>query len=194
MKHAWSAPLLLAIAAAAHADYTVDFARIACIPQARFLDIEYRGIHNSAVDAPADSADGGDAWARNGFFAPGDADVRCKLAESDYRVVVTRDEIRELGMCGAAPLAYLTLYRNGKVVLDKAIFGQPCFPRHSITRVTIQDGKAGYYSREAEICLRNHQTSQTDCTWSFDLRDDWPQVPLGQDAVDKHFKDAQPAR
>lgn len=70
--HKWFpliALLLLVLASPVWADYTVDFVRISCVPDAQFLDVEYRGIHNPAITALTEHGTvRPDVLARHGFF------------------------------------------------------------------------------------------------------------------------------
>lgn len=70
--HKWFpliALLLLVLASPVWADYTVDFVRISCVPDAQFLDVEYRGIHNPAITALTEHGTvRPDVLARHGVF------------------------------------------------------------------------------------------------------------------------------
>lgn len=166
----------------AQADYTVDFVRISCIRDAQFLDVEYRGIHNPAITALTENgAAQGDVLARHGFFEPGKLSYECSLPDSKYKIVATQTGWSERGMCGAAPEIILSLYRDGEPLLERVVFGPSCFGNPSVTRITIEDGKQGWYAREAEVCLAGG-TSETPgrCVWFFSDSGDPKRLPIRQ--------------
>ena len=153
------------------ADYMYDFIRISCIRETGFLDIEYRPIHNSAVDAPplTKGLKAKDIWAQNGFFDPGGLSYGCSLPESEYKLVAKQDSWRERGECASAPEIIFSLYRNGKVLVKDVVFGESCFGRDTITRISIQDGKRGWYQREVQICFgKGRDESNRKCEWFFE--------------------------
>ena len=175
--------LLLLLGSSARADYTVDFVRISCIRDAQFLDVEYRGIHNPAITALTEHGTvHTDVLARHGFFDPGKLSYECSLPESKYKVVATQEGWSERGMCAAAPEIFLSLYRDGDPLLEQVVFGQSCFGNPSVTRITIEDGKQGWYSREVEVCFTRGTSETPDkCVWFFsNLGDGFKKFPLRQ--------------
>lgn len=166
--------MLILVSPTAQADFHYDFVRIACIKATRFLDIEYHPIHNSAVDAEPDEPTKSrfDIWAKHGFFAPGNLTYKCSLPESEYKVIASQNDWGN-GMCGGAPEIYLSLYKNNKPLLNNIVFGGSCFGNHSITKISIQDGKSGWYAREFQICFQSNpsdggDSGRTNCEWFFD--------------------------
>jgi len=164
----------------AHADFTYDFVRISCIQESEFLDIEYRDIHNNAVDAVA-----GDQfknrfllWAKHGFFDPRKLSYKCTFTKKDrdstthqstYKVVTKKAE-QGNGPCGGAPEIYLSLYKNDQVLINNVVFGNSnsCYGSPAISRIYIQ----GQGPEEAQICFRKNSNTGEEppkdkCEWSF---------------------------
>lgn len=136
--HKWFpliALLLLVLASPVWADYTVDFVRISCVPDAQFLDVEYRGIHNPAITALTEHGTvRPDVLARHGFFSPSKLSYECSLPDSKYTIIATQTGWSERGMCGAAPEIFLSLQRNGEPLLERVVFGSSCFGNPLVTR------------------------------------------------------------
>jgi hypothetical protein len=66
-------------------------------------------------------------------------------------------------------------------MLERVVFGESCFGNPSVVRVTIEDGKEGWYSREAEICVRNGTTEASPkCNWFFSDYGEFKKFPLRQ--------------
>lgn len=184
---------IIVVPTIAHCDYMVDFIRISCIRETRFLDIEYRPIHNNAVDVAPDDSNtrGKDIWAKHGFFNPGKLSFECSLPESEYKVVATQNSWSERGMCGTAPEIIFSLYRNNEAIIKNVVFGSSCFGNNSITRISIQDGKRGWYIREAEICFQKLTNESTHkCRWFFEgLGTSIKPFPIEQKSIENIIKD-----
>ena len=182
--------IFFACSTAAQADYTVDFVRISCIHDARFMDIEYRGVHNPAVTATSELGTiETDAWARNGFFTPEKLLYECALPESKYEIKTTQSSWSERGMCGAAPEITISLYREGEPLVEGVVFGPSCYGHPSITKITIEDGKQGWYTREAEVCFADGSIDgPKKCEWFFSDYGDFKKFPLRQADVERLAK------
>lgn len=182
--------LLLLLSTSAKADYTVDFVRISCIRDAQFLDVEYRGIHNPAITALTEhDTVRPDVMARHGFFNPSKLSYECSLPDSKYKVVATQTGWSERGMCGAAPEIVLSLYRDGEPLLERVVFGSSCFGNPSVTRITIEDGKQGWYAREAEICLAGGTSeAPAKCVWFFSDYGHFKKFPIRQTDIQNLLK------
>lgn len=188
--HKWFpliALLLLVLASPVWADYTVDFVRISCVPDAQFLDVEYRGIHNPAIAALTEHGTvRPDVLARHGFFSPSKLSYECSLPDSKYTIIATQTGWSERGMCGAAPEIFLSLQRNGEPLLERVVFGSSCFGNPLVTRITIEDGKQGWYSREAEVCLARGTDETADkCVWFFEDYGDFKKFPIRQGDIQR---------
>jgi hypothetical protein len=177
--------LLSMLSDTAHADYTVDFVRISCIRDAQFLDIEYLGVHNPAITALEMEEERGEARAhtmsRHGFFDPDKLSYECSLPDSRYKVVATHPPT-----CGALSDIVLSLYRDDEPLLDHVVFGTSCSDKASVTRITIEDGKTGSYSREAEVCLESgtHETPDK-CLYFFSDYGGFEKFPIRQGDIQK---------
>jgi hypothetical protein len=166
--HGRIALLLLSAVAAiapmtAHADYDVPFVRVACIPEARLLDIEFRPMHNGNVAGTPKQV-----WPKHGFYDPTRLDLKCTLPQSSYRIV-TSQEHPEYGHCVAYPEVRFSLLRNGATLVRDIVLGESCpAGAPSITRLTIQEAVPGYTDTEAEVCVRyGADGAQSRCDWVF---------------------------
>lgn len=172
--------LLLAgasIVPAARADTSPDFVRIACVPQAGLLDVEYRLLHDS-VAGNATGPDGrGAVLAAAGFHDPHGLRVSCTLGAVTYTVTAQQDPGSN-GMCGGAPEIHLSLARDGASVLSDVVFGESCLQVPSVTRITIGDGAASWRGRETQVCYADGKDDGPPrCDWTSG----------GQAAFDKRF-------
>lgn len=175
----------------ANADYAVDFIRISCIREARFLDIEYRDIHNSPVDTEPDppSAKRTDIWPRHGFFEPENLKYQCSFPDSRYEIVTAQGPGSNAKTCGAQRDIDFSLLRNGVPVISHVAFGGSCADDNFIRRVSIFDGKAGWHGREVEICFGGKSGSQ--CKWFFDGHLFWEEVPIREESIEKYLSEPQ---
>lgn len=168
-----------------YADYMVDFLRVSCIKEMDFLDIEYRPIHNTTIDAH-NHKNTYTTWAKHGFFEPSNLTKKCVLPNAEYKIVTSQNNWSN-GTCGAAPMIHFSLYRNNEPLIQDVIFGDAsCWTYNSITKITIQDIKD---HREMEVCF---QGSTSKCEWYFENTKEIS--PFTQKTIDNFFlkeKDSQ---
>jgi hypothetical protein len=97
------------------------------------------------------------------LYPPEKLAYQCKLPESTYDLVVTKDESQASGACGGAPTATINLKRNGKKWISNVLFGNgDCFERPTISSLAINDGKEGWDVRNMTICVKANQAGVTD--------------------------------
>lgn len=173
-----------------YADYMVDFLRVSCIKEMDFLDIEYRPIHNTTIDAHADNKKTFEIWAKHGFFDPRNLTKKCVLSNAEYKIVTSQASWHDR-RCGAAPIIHFNLYRNNEPLMQDIVFGDgSCWPYNSITKITIQDLKD---SREMEVCFQKGEYGYAPkCEWYFENIDGIS--PFTQKTIDNFFlkeKDSQ---
>jgi hypothetical protein len=177
-KSFFLAALLLMLCNTAKADYTVDFVRIACIRDAQFLDVEYLGVHNPAITTLGGRSGTARAeiMSRHGFFDPSNLSYECSLPDSKYKIVATYPPT-----CGALSDIVLSLYKDDELLIDHVVFGTSCTDRASVTRITIEDGKEGWYEREAEVCLESgtHENHHK-CLYLFSDSHGFDKFPIRQ--------------
>lgn len=171
-----------------YADYMVDFIRVSCIKEMDFLDIEYRPIHNTTIDAH-DYNNTSAIWAKHGFVTP-NSTKKCVLPNAEYKIVTSQDNWSD-GRCGAAPVIRFSLFRNNEPLIQDVIFGDAsCWPYNSITRISIQDVKD---NREMEVCFQKGEyDSAPKCEWYFENTKEIS--PFTQKTIDDFFlkeKDSQ---
>ena len=184
----------------AFADYSYDFVRISCIKEIQFLDIEYKSIHNTAIDSIfADRDSPLKIWSKHGFFSPKKLYYECPFAHTDtyyssqitYKLVTKQAEGGN-GMCGGAPEIFLSLYRNNELFIDNVVFGGSCIGNSSISHIYIS-GVSGKYPEEAQICFQKNSTTgeppQEKCEWFFDNENftKFKKFPINQEVVNKYF-------
>ena len=178
----------------ARADWTVHFILVGCDQKDRVLDLEYRPTNNSIADAVTI-----ESWRRIGFRDIGDVEHVCKLDRADYdratyKIIAGRGDISQ-GMCGAAPAAYLTLYRNDKILVNRVTFGDNCGDAPAILRLTIVEKGVDLDERgnllrlpaELEVCFKSDGTlgqdkpAKRECT---PLGDKWDELfPLNDESL-----------
>jgi uncharacterized protein YecT (DUF1311 family) len=172
----------------AYADYDADFIRISCIPEKQFFSVEYHPIHNPTVDAEADPpSTPKNIWEQHGFYDPANLNYKCKFAESEYKVVASQAPWSN-GMCGAAPEIHFSLYRNNTFLLKDVVFGNSCYGSPSVLSVTIEDGKSGWYSREAQICFLS---GTQQCQYFFDQYHDFDKFPIDENGIARIVEKSQ---
>lgn len=170
----------------ANADYAVDFIRISCIRESRFLDIEYRDIHNTPVDAEPDppSLKRKDIWPRHGFFDPENLKYECVFPDSKYEIVTAQGPRSKKAVCGVLRDIDFTLLRNGVPMISHVTFGRSCADANSVARISIYDGKSGWSEHEAEICFDGKVHK---CKWFF--AESWGQFPIGEESIERYLAD-----
>lgn len=71
-------------------------------------------------------------------------------------------------------------------LLERVVFGSSCFGNPLVTRITIEDGKQGWYSREAEVCLARGTDETADkCVWFFEDYGDFKKFPIRQGDIQR---------
>jgi hypothetical protein len=185
--------LMMLTATHAEADYMVDLLRISCVPEARFFTVEYRPIHSDAVEHLRELFDANgkrrtDIWASQGLYFPGSLDQSCELPGVRFRVV-TKQEPWQLGYCGAGPTIELTLYRDGKVMIDRILFGRRCPAGPAATRIDIFDGEGPqrfnrsaliHFSESGDIVLDNAEFLMGE----FDAENE--DIPIKQSHIERY--------
>ena len=146
-----------------NADYLVDFVRVSCIPDAKFFDIDYRYIHNSATESSGNSD-----FNENGFRDPREMHFICTFPNVKY-LLITKQGPWHSGMCGAAPNIILDLFRNGRQWIEKVNFGSDCGDGPTITRITIFDGEWNKRDGSVEICYKSSTKSGEKCKYYFEV-------------------------
>ncbi|QJE02048.1 hypothetical protein HH212_20155 [Massilia forsythiae] len=165
------------MAPAAYADTSPDFVRIACVPEAGLLDVEYRRLHDSMASDPAGPDGRRAVLAAAGFHDPHDLRVSCTLGTATYTVTAQQDPASNL-LCGGVPEIHLSLARNGERVLSDVVFGDSCRRLPSVTGITVGDGPAAWRGRETRVCYRDGEEDGTPaCDWTSG----------GQPAFDRRF-------
>jgi len=180
--------LLLVALHGARADATQDFVRIACVPEAGLLDIEYRGLHDSVAGsgAPGTQAERNAVLARAGFYLPRGLAFTCKLGDATYTITSQQDDISER-MCGASPEIALTVMRGKEKLLAGVYFGESCHQQPSVMRITVGDGPRSWRGRETQVCYATGKDGDAQsCDWTFGAQAAFDKrFPLGQERVQK---------
>jgi hypothetical protein len=160
--------ILSLICGLAHADQLQEFVRIACIPEARELRIDYvtfdAGNAFSGVTTPAEGKARERAWARNGFFEPDHLTKTCELASATYRVVTTQGAPRATGLCGASPTIYFSLFQGKERLLNQVALGDACGNLPNVRSVDVFDGREGWASWTWSVCVSPQGDAPARCT------------------------------
>lgn len=170
---------LLLSSQVAKADYTIDFLRISCVPEAGFFDIDYRGLENDTAQATSSKV-----WAKHGYYSPSNLNYQCSIPGATYKVRATQQPWSS-GRCGASPDIYLTVSRNNKVIIKHVVFGEngECDLEPEVTRVSITEANSSNGGREAEICYTpgGKYNASSHCSWFFSDLNGWAEAfPFGQ--------------
>jgi hypothetical protein len=152
---------------AAKADTTKDFVRLACVPEAGLLDVEYRNLHDSVAGDPKGPAERNAILARQGFHDPHGLKFSCELGGVTYFISAEQDPTTER-MCGGAPEVFLTVTRGGKKFFTDVVFGESCNGLPSVMRFSVGDGPKSWRGRETQVCYSTgKETDPVFCDWTF---------------------------
>ncbi|TFW31316.1 hypothetical protein [Massilia horti] len=161
----------------ANADTMKDFVRISCIPEVGLLDVEYRGLHDSVARDPKGLDARTAPLARDGFHDPHGLEFSCDLGGVTYTISADQGPTSN-GVCGGNPEVHLTVTRAGDQFLSDVVFGENCYERPSVMRVTVGDGPNSWRGRETQLCHATGKgTDPVVCDWTFG----------GPDAFGKRF-------
>jgi len=148
----------------------IDFVRITCIPQLRYLEIEalsdphLREAITRRVSAGASSEATYKQMERSGLFVPEKLNYVCKMPESTYELRVTQKPPTQSSMCGVSSRVSFSLSANRKEWFRDVLLNENCTDAPSVASVTISDGKQGWTGRrEMIICLKDRPGDQVRC-------------------------------
>ncbi len=174
----------------AHADYTIRFMHITCIPQARFLDIRFAPIESGAFGAPfsmtakpPSPAQSERLWEKYGSYRTLNLSYTCRMPndtkDGDVYKVVARHAPASNAMDGAYPNIRLTIYRDGVPIIKNVLFGWgTASPGSAVTHFDVENGVQGWYGRYSELCFASG-VCQQGMTFA---------EPLTQESADKMEK------
>lgn len=97
------------------------------------------------------------AWQDNGFFSPKRLSHECKFDDGTYRITATQPEATN-HQCGGEQNITFSLSKNGKTVIDKAIFGgNRCWSTPGIHSIEIVDVPDGWGDNELELTVLSNK-------------------------------------
>ncbi len=153
-----------------YADWTMDFVRITCIPEARYLHVKYTPVDGSAVDVGVDFHNKKKRkqrlaiWNKHGYFDPSmKIQYKCRMPESTYTISAIQPPPRSRGECGVSQSITLSLLRNGKPLLNKILLGHNCWRGPVVDEFEIMDGIEGGENRRMALCISSQADSRTVC-------------------------------
>ena len=188
MKATFALVLLLSVlfCRVAHADTSPGFVRIACVPAAGLLDVEYRALHDSVSVDPKREQERSAQLARAGFHDPHHLKFSCVIGGITYAIVADQDPGSER-ICGGDPEVYLTLMRDGEKLLSNVIFGESCNRLPSVMRITAGDGPNSWRGRETQVCYATgNEADPAFCDWTFGQQLEFDKrFPLDQKRVER---------
>jgi hypothetical protein len=157
MKSHLIAVVLASVLAPAQAQWTQDFIRIVCIPEAHYLYFEYSGIVGPQVMKNAYS----DAemrkrlrvWRRHGFHDPRNLKYTCQFPGSKYEIRATQPPPRESGYCGAAPPITIRIIRNEMDFVKPVMIGATCWIEPNLMSMEIDDSPNGTGPDSMTVCV-----------------------------------------
>jgi hypothetical protein len=186
---------LLTFSHAARADWSLEFVRITCIPEARYFYFEYKPVSGPAAltDTQFDEKMQRERmriWQRHGFFDPRSLERECRLPESTYKLITSQPPAREQGMCGGAPQITLNLFRNGTAFFKDVVFGDDCFGGPSVVSVEITDGLEGWDTRQMTVCISPAVGEARMCKFLSETYGDIAKaVPVTGEVINRYVKE-----
>jgi hypothetical protein len=167
-----------------YADTSKDMVRIACIPDAGLLDVEFRSLHDSVAGGVKEQEKRNALLLQAGFHDPHSLKFACALGGIEYLISAEQGST-SLQMCGGSPEVYLTVMRDGAIFFSGVVFGDSCNRLPSITRFTIGDGPGSWRGRETEVCYSSGKDNHSDfCDWTFGEPAEFnKRFPIDQDRV-----------
>jgi hypothetical protein len=182
------------VAGTCRADWTMDFIRITCIPEARYLHVEYKPVNGPAVlmetqfdkDKKKQRLS---AWRKHGYYDPSKVEYECRMTNSTYRITSVQPPGRDRGECGVSQSITLSLFRNNKPILDKIIFGDNCFQGPTVHSFEITDGLAGWQSRDMTLCISPKPGERDICQFLSETYDQISKaIPINQGKINKYVE------
>lgn len=161
-----TALILSLICGVCHAGWTVDFVRITCIPEARFLRVEYAPVDGSVVEMGVEPGNKQwkqrlAVWKKHGYFDPlKKIRYKCRMPDSTYRIYAVQPPPKTRGECGVSQSITLSLLRNGKPVLNRIIFGSNCWRGATVDEFEITDGVEGKESAIIHLLISSQSGSK----------------------------------
>lgn len=157
--------LLTLSAQPAMADWTQDFVRIACNPDARFFRFEHVGLPGGNTWSDARNDDKlrrkrETIWKQHGFYVPSDVHYECKLGDVTYRLNTTQRAKSDSDTRNATPPIRLNLTRNGDEII-KDVWLDDSSGGPAVSSVTIFEPTAGWESGDTVICAWPEPTPAT---------------------------------
>lgn len=141
--------------------------RLACVPEAGLLDVEYRYLHDSVADDPQNREARKTVLTQAGFYDPHGLRFSCVLSGVSYLVSAEQGPTSNF-LCGGSPEIYLTVTRDGASLLSNVVFGTSCHRLPSVTRLTIGDGPHSWRGRETQVCYSSGKDEDpAHCDWTF---------------------------
>lgn len=147
---------------------SVDFVRITCIPQLRYLEIETLTdpVLKTAITKNLSVEEAKKRMEKYGLFLPNNLKYTCKLPETTYELTVTQSSSSESGMCSSPPASSFSLLANGKGWFRDVSLNEDCANRPSVTSLIISDGKQYWNSRrEMILCVKEKPTTDLKCNF-----------------------------
>jgi hypothetical protein len=168
----------------AKAEVARDFVRIACIPEAGMLDLEYRLLQPSIATERDGPHDRNVILERGGFHQARGLKMSCDLGGSTYIITAEQADTSNY-LCGGSPEVYLTIKSGSYTILSNVVFGDSCHYYPAVTRITIGDGPKSWGGRMVQLCYSTGKDGEAVfCDWTqgnqsaFDKR-----FPIDQDRL-----------
>jgi len=135
-----------------NADEYFRFANIVCLEDAGFFEVYGTGILNIRAYSKSEKIVKDIESKSNLIYGKDVVEKSCKLHGGLFEVKIEYTKASERGRCMGNPGAWLTLKKNGKVLIDKVSFDWSCdWP--DIKRLTVNSGQF------VEICGTNYSTA-----------------------------------
>lgn len=163
-----SGVFILFVVTPAIADWTMDFVRITCIPEARYFRLDYAPVYGPSVFRESESNDEERAkrllpWKKAGYYEVANLNYECTMPEATYKLTVRQPPAHAEGTCGLEPVITLNLFRDDRPVLYNVTFGNDCFGGPSVVGAEIFDGYQGSRPSDMTLCVTPKYDAPQKC-------------------------------
>jgi len=168
----WFWVLLLAmVPTASFADYELQFIRTTCVPEAGYMQVEYRDIPSMMTTAepsapPLVRRKVAAAWARQGLRSPRNMTVDCSLSDHVYHISADQEKSGG-GFCMAYPQIWLRITKDSKPWLEAVIGGQECDGGSKASIESIEVGNGA-----VNVCVSTNAGAGARCKFIWPAQQD----------------------
>ena len=146
MKMAIIFAIIFLIVSASLADGLEQGIRVKCLESDAWFEVTSYNLINGKPATEMINADYGE----KAYFDNDKHMVECNIGKYIIRAEFQNNHPRERGQCGAAPGANITVWINGKILIDNGLFNNGCFD--SLEKIKFMNTKWESEGLIFEIC------------------------------------------